>query len=30
MVLVDSTKGYKTSFHQKEYMNQLISEAIEL
>ena len=30
MVLVDTTKGYKTSFPQKEYMNRLISEAIEL
>ena len=30
MVLVDTTKGYKTSFPKKEYMNRLIREAIEL
>jgi len=30
MVLVDTTKGYKTFFPKKEYMNQLIREAIKL
>jgi len=30
MVLVDTTKGCKTSFPKKEYMNRLIKEAIEL
>jgi len=30
MVLVDTSKRYKTSFPKKEYMNLLIREAIEL
>ena len=30
MVLIDTTKRYKTSFPKKEYMNPLIREAIEL
>ena len=30
MVLVDTAKGYKTSFPKKEYMSRLNREAIEL